>query len=104
MNILITNDDSFNAKGIRALADIMKQYGNIAVIAPSQVQSGMSMAVSLNAEKIKFTELSSTTHLDRNGKECTQRWGALDATLQAASNSGSVPNGWDGFRTWWSQA
>ena len=80
MNILITNDDSFNAKGIRALADIMKQYGNIAVIAPSQVQSGMSMAVSLNAEKIKFTELSSTTHLDRNGKECTQRWGALDAT------------------------
>lgn len=80
MNILITNDDSFNSKGIRVLADILKQYGNIAVIAPSQVQSGMSMAVSLNEEKILFRELFSGTHKDRNGNPCTERWGALDAT------------------------
>lgn len=80
MNILITNDDSFNSKGIRVLAEILKQYGNIAVIAPSQVQSGMSMAVSLNEEKILFRELFSGTHKDRDGNLCTERWGALDAT------------------------
>ena len=80
MNILITNDDSYKSKGIKVLAEILKPYGNIAVIAPSQVQSGMSMAVSLNEERIRFKELYSGTHYDRNGNECTHRWGALDAT------------------------
>ena len=47
MNILITNDDGYNAKGIHVLAEIMCQFGNVTVIAPKYHQSGMSMAVSL---------------------------------------------------------
>ena len=34
MNILITNDDGFESKGIAVLTKIMKKYGNVAVIAP----------------------------------------------------------------------
>ncbi|MGN0190872.1 MAG: 5'/3'-nucleotidase SurE [Candidatus Cryptobacteroides sp.] len=80
MNILITNDDGYNSKGIRVLADILKPYGNIAVIAPLQVQSGMSMAVSLNVERISFRELSRNSHIGRNGTRYSEVWGCLDAT------------------------
>ena len=34
MRILITNDDGYQAKGIKVLADIMKQFGEVTVIAP----------------------------------------------------------------------
>lgn len=34
MNILITNDDGYSAKGIHVLAEIMCQFGNVTVIAP----------------------------------------------------------------------
>jgi broad specificity polyphosphatase/5'/3'-nucleotidase SurE len=34
MNILVTNDDGINARGIFALADVMKPLGKVNVIAP----------------------------------------------------------------------
>ena len=46
MRILITNDDGYQAKGIKVLADIMKKFGDVTVIAPKHHQSAMSMAVS----------------------------------------------------------
>ena len=52
MHILITNDDGYQAKGIQALVDIMKQFGKVTVIAPKKHQSGMSMAVSLGFKQI----------------------------------------------------
>ena len=45
LNILITNDDGYNAKGINILAEMMSRYGNVTVIAPKYHQSGMGMAV-----------------------------------------------------------
>ena len=56
MNILITNDDGFESKGIAVLTRLMKKYGNVAVVAPFSAQSGMSMAVSLGADKIAFSK------------------------------------------------
>lgn len=80
MNILITNDDGFESKGIAVLTKMMKKYGNVAVIASFSAQSGMSMAVSLGAEKIAFKEIESSTFVGEDGLEHTERWAYLDAT------------------------
>ena len=52
MRILITNDDGYQAKGIKVLVEIMKKFGEVTVIAPKSHQSGMSMAVSLGFKQI----------------------------------------------------
>lgn len=80
MNILITNDDGFESKGIAVLTKMMKKYGNVAVVAPFSAQSGMSMAVSLGTEKIAFKEIESSTFVGEDGLEHTERWAYLDAT------------------------
>ena len=72
MNILITNDDGYFAKGIQVLARIMKPFGNVTVIAPKTHQSGMGMAVSLGLKQIKYKDLGT----DKNGV----KWAYLDAT------------------------
>ena len=44
--ILVTNDDGVNAKGLEELADVMRLFGDVAVIAPEWPASGMSGAIS----------------------------------------------------------
>ena len=39
--ILVTNDDGINAPGIRTLISVMKDVGDIVVVAPDSPQSGM---------------------------------------------------------------
>jgi 5'-nucleotidase len=53
--ILVTNDDGINAPGIRALIQVMKEIGDIVVVAPDSAQSGMGHAITIN----------STLHLDK---------------------------------------
>lgn len=72
MNILITNDDGYTAKGIRTLAKIMRPFGDVRVIAPKTHQSGMGMAVSLGLKQLKYKDLG----VDEDGI----RWSCLDAT------------------------
>lgn len=60
MRILITNDDGYTAKGISVLVEIMKQFGDITVIAPKKHQSGMSMAVSLGFKQIACKDFGHT--------------------------------------------
>ena len=43
--ILITNDDGYQAKGIKELTEAMKGLGEIVVFAPDSHQSGMSSAI-----------------------------------------------------------
>lgn len=45
--IFITNDDSVHAKGIDALIEIMRPFGDLIVVAPTEPQSCMSNAVTL---------------------------------------------------------
>lgn len=52
--ILITNDDSIYAKGIRSLIEAVKDLGQVVVVAPSLPQSGMGHAVTLK-EPIRLT-------------------------------------------------
>lgn len=46
--ILIANDDSIAAKGIKTLAEIMSKIGEVYVVAPDSHQSGMGHAITLD--------------------------------------------------------
>ena len=73
MRILITNDDGYNAKGIKVLAGIMKQFGEVTVIAPKTHQSGMSMAVSLGFKQIAHKDLGDGWHyVDATPASCVK--------------------------------
>jgi len=73
MRILITNDDGYQAKGIKVLADIMKQFGEVTVIAPKHHQSGMSMAVSLGFKQIAHKDLGEGWHyVDATPASCVK--------------------------------
>jgi 5'-nucleotidase len=46
--ILITNDDGIVAPGIRALIEVMKEIGEVIVVAPDSPQSAMGHAITIN--------------------------------------------------------
>lgn len=56
--ILITNDDGYLAKGIAALVEAAKAFGDVVVIAPDSVRSGMSHAVTMSVP-LRITHLRS---------------------------------------------
>lgn len=60
--ILITNDDSYRAKGIRALIESVKDLGEIVVVAPLHPKSGMSGAITVN-EPLRFFERGSAGNI-----------------------------------------
>lgn len=41
MNILLTNDDGYQAIGIQSVKKVLEQYGKVYMVAPSSVKSGM---------------------------------------------------------------
>ena len=47
--ILVTNDDGINAPGIRTLISIIKDIGDVVVVAPDSPQSGMGHAITINS-------------------------------------------------------
>ena len=47
--ILVTNDDSIYAKGIRELVTVASQFGDILVVAPNKPQSGMGHAITITS-------------------------------------------------------
>lgn len=55
--ILVTNDDSVNAKGIHSLVKIASKHGRVVVVAPDKPQSGMGHAITLN-DPIRLTRVS----------------------------------------------
>lgn len=46
--ILVTNDDGITAPGIRALIDVMKDLGDVLVVAPDSPQSATGHAITIN--------------------------------------------------------
>ena len=46
--ILVTNDDGITAPGIRALVEVMKEIGDVVVVAPDSPQSGMGHAITIS--------------------------------------------------------
>lgn len=60
LEILVTNDDGFHAKGLHELIEVAREFGNVLVVAPAEGNSGMSHAITvkypLRAQKIKEEE------------------------------------------------
>lgn len=46
--ILVSNDDGISAPGINALAHLLREYGNVTVVAPIEAQSGKSASFSMD--------------------------------------------------------
>lgn len=84
MNILITNDDGYQAKGIQVLTEIMRKFGKVTVIAPKKHQSGMSMAVSLGFKQIAHkcfgSENPNPYPYDKESDGFPVEWHYVDAT------------------------
>ena len=56
--VLITNDDGYDAQGIKVLKNVLKQYVNdVYTVAPSKNQSGSGRSITLGSS-IKFTKVS----------------------------------------------
>ncbi len=58
--ILVTNDDSINANGIKALTEAVKDLGRVVVVAPDKPQSAMGHAITigqpLRLNKVHFID------------------------------------------------
>ena len=53
--ILITNDDGIDSKGIRFLVSVMKNFGEVVVVAPDSPQSGMGHAITVG-DKLRLVK------------------------------------------------
>ncbi len=53
--ILVTNDDGITARGILTLIEIMKELGDVLVVAPDSPQSGMGHAITVG-DTLRLTE------------------------------------------------
>lgn len=69
-NILITNDDGIEARGIRALAEVASEYGKVTVVAPEKGMSGKSHAITM----------CSNLYIRRIEEKNNITWIAVDAT------------------------
>ena len=61
--ILVSNDDGITSKGIRVLVEVMKELGEVVVVAPDSPQSGMGHAITIGntlrlAEEEIFPEVT----------------------------------------------
>ena len=59
MNILVTNDDGIDSKGLWALAKAMSRVGQVLVIAPDKERSGVGSSLSLH-NGIDISEVASS--------------------------------------------
>ncbi len=70
LEILISNDDSINALGIKTLAKIMSAYGNVTVLAPMHPQSGKGTSLGIIPRQ----------YLEERGVEGNIKYYAFDGT------------------------
>ena len=57
MEILVTNDDGINSPAINKLAEVLKQYGNVTVVAPDRDQSGKGPSITLR-DVLRYTQVN----------------------------------------------
>src|SRR3954465_15951313 len=67
--ILVCNDDGITSKGILTLINVMKQIGEVIVVAPDSPQSGMGHAITVG-ESLRLEE-----NFIFEGVKAFQRWG-----------------------------
>ena len=72
MNILVCNDDGYNAKGIEVLKRHLKKYGNVYLIAPKRHQSGASHSINIHGP-LEFTPFGENEYfVDSSPADCVR--------------------------------
>lgn len=95
MNILISNDDGWDAPGIVALVEVASAFGNCTVVAPADEQSGVSHQLTLR-RPLKLVQRSTNTwSLDGTPADCvrvalTQFDTKFDLVLAGINNGGNL--------------
>lgn len=81
--ILITNDDSIDAPGIKALTEAAMPFGRVVVVAPNKAQSGMGHAITINKplrlESVNFLQGVEAYTTDGTPVDCVKL--AVDKVL-----------------------
>ncbi|MBO4814680.1 MAG: 5'/3'-nucleotidase SurE [Muribaculaceae bacterium] len=82
--ILISNDDGYNAGGIRTLIAVAREFGDVVVAAPMKQQSGKASAITittpLRAKRVKQEEGLTVFLIDGTPADCVKL--ALDQLLE----------------------
>lgn len=95
MNILISNDDGFDAPGIDALLEVANSFGECTIVAPAKEQSGVSHQMTL-WQSIEFTQQSDNVWcLDGTPADCvrvamTQLETRFDLVLSGINDGGNL--------------
>ena len=72
MNILLTNDDGYNHPGLLLLRDILKEYGDVTVVAPRDPQSAKSCSLTIH-RGLDIVELENDYyHVDGTPADCVK--------------------------------
>lgn len=70
MNILLVNDDGYNALGIKVLKEVLSKYANVYISAPTEQKSGYSNAISIYKETIYKVIDDRTVAVDGTPIDC----------------------------------
>ena len=96
MNILITNDDGWNAPGIDALLEVASSFGDCTIVAPAKEQSGVSHQMTL-WQSIDFLQLSENVwSLEGTPADCVRvamtqlLQTSFDLVLSGINNGGNL--------------
>ena len=87
--ILVTNDDSIVAPGIRALIEVMKELGEVVVVAPDSPQSAMGHAITIN-NTLKLEKV----HLDKELEQEYSCSGTPVDCVKIAVNENTTKDSW----------
>ena len=71
MNILLTNDDGYNAIGIKLLKKKLEKYGRVIILAPDRSRSACSTSITLG-KPLKIIEVAKDIYMsDGTPADCT---------------------------------
>lgn len=70
MKILVANDDGYLAAGLRALADVCRGFGDVAVVAPEQNASGTSNALTLHRPLSVYESHDAVRYVNGTPSDC----------------------------------
>jgi 5'-nucleotidase len=95
MNILLTNDDGWDAPGLAVLQTLAKQFGNIWTVAPLHPMSGISHQMTFERPMALAEKSHQTFALDGTPADCvriatTQLEVPFDWVLSGINNGGNL--------------
>ncbi len=93
--ILVTNDDGWDAIGIRTLVEVAKQFGETYVVAPEKPQSGFSHQLTLHRSMAFVERAPNWFSLDGTPADCvriglTQLGTTFDCVLAGVNDGGNL--------------